>query len=130
VSDYKTGERPRRPADLVIGGGKELQRSLYALACQQLLPNCQRILARLVYLKDSPNDYVLNDLNGAVEQIGSFVRCAYTMLNRGVAVPGPDAGEKGNDLRLAMAASPSYWRRKNPVFLELADDFSFFWDAP
>jgi hypothetical protein len=130
VSDYKTGERPRRPAAVVIGGGKELQRSLYALACQQLLPNCDRIFARLVYLKDSPTDYVLDDLDGALAQIAGFVRCACRMLNRGIAVPGPDAEEEANTLRLAMPASPSYWRRKNPLLLELSDDLTFFWNAP
>jgi hypothetical protein len=130
VSDYKTGERPPRPAAVVIGGGKELQRALYALACRQLLPNYQSVFARLVYLKDSPTHYVLNDLNGALAQIGGFVRCACTMLNRGVAVPGPDAEEDANDLRLAMPASPSYWRRKNPALLELSDDLSFFWNEP
>jgi hypothetical protein len=129
MSDYKTGERPRQPDGLVIDGGKELQRALYGLACQQLLPTCQRIFARLVYLKDPPKDYVLHDLNDAVAQIGGFVRCACAMLSRGLAVPGPETEREANDLRLALPASPAYWRRKGPAFLEASDDLSFFWRA-
>ena len=50
VTDYKTGKPPQAPERIVIGGGAELQRSLYALACRQLLPDIRHIMARLAYL--------------------------------------------------------------------------------
>jgi hypothetical protein len=129
VTDYKTGQRPRQPDRLVIGGGAELQRSLYGLACRQLLPNCERVFARLVYLADSPQAYPIDDLNAALEQISGFVGLACEMLARGMALPGRDAAAEANDLRLAMPASPAYWRRKGPAFARAADRLSFFWDA-
>jgi len=129
VTDYKTGQRPRQPEGLVIGGGAELQRSLYGLACQQLLPNCERIFARLVYLTDPPKAYPIGDLNAALGQISEFVELACAMLTRGMALPGREAETEANDLRLAMPASPAYWRRKGPAFARAADRLSFFWDA-
>jgi hypothetical protein len=129
VTDYKTGQRPRQPDRLVIGGGNELQRSLYGLACRQLLPDCERIFARLVYLADPPQAYALDDLNAALEQISAFVGLACEKLARGLALPGRDAEAEVNDLRLAMPASPAYWRRKAPSFAQAADRLNFFWDA-
>jgi PD-(D/E)XK nuclease superfamily len=129
VTDYKTGQRPRQPERVVIGGGAELQRSLYGLACRQLLPNCERIYARLVYLADPPQAYPLDDLNAALEQISAFVGLACEKLERGVALPGRDAEAEANDLRLAMPASPAYWRRKGPAFTQAAGRLSFFWEA-
>jgi RecB family exonuclease len=129
VTDYKTGQRPRQPERLVIGGGTELQRSLYGLACRQLLPECERIFARLVYLTDPPQDYALNDLDAALQQISAFVAVACEHLARGVALPGRDAEAEENDLRLAMPASPAYWRRKGPALARAADRLTSFWDA-
>ena len=66
VTDYKTGKPPQAPERIVIGGGAELQRSLYALACRQLLPDIRHIMARLAYLSDPPLMVRLDDLDGAL----------------------------------------------------------------
>ena len=129
VTDYKTGQRPRQPERLVIAGGNELQRSLYGLACRQLLPNCERIIARLVYLADPPQAYALHDLDSALQQVSGFVALACKMLAEGRALPGRDAEAEANDLRLAMPASPAYWRRKAPAFAQVGNRLSYFWDA-
>ena len=129
VTDYKTGQRPRQPERLVIAGGNELQRSLYGLACRQLLPNCERIIARLVYLADPPQAYALHDLDSALQQVSGFVALACKMLAEGRALPGRDAEAEANDLRLAMPASPAYWRRKAPAFAQAGNRLSNFWDA-
>ena len=63
MTDYKTGACPQRPELTVIRGGAELQRSLYALACRQLLPDCRHIAARPLYLSDTPRDFKLQDLD-------------------------------------------------------------------
>lgn len=51
VTDYKTGKRPKVPEQVNVGGGAELQRVLYSLACRQLLPDTKPLVARLIYLR-------------------------------------------------------------------------------
>ena len=128
VTDYKTGKTPVRPEEIVIGGGNELQRALYALACKQLLPDCPKIIARLAYL-DPPQLFPLYDLNGALLRISKFVEVACLLLSRGVALPGRDADSAINDLRLALPASPAYLRRKAAKFAQAGREISRFWDA-
>ena len=130
VTDYKTGACPPNPERIVIRGGAELQRSLYALACRQLLPDCSYIAARLLYLSDAPRDFRLTGLDGALAQISEFLACACDFLERGVALPGQDADTPHNDLRLAMPASPAYYRRKRSAFAQSAGRLAKFWDAP
>jgi PD-(D/E)XK nuclease superfamily len=129
VTDYKTGRPPVRPERIAIGGGSELQRSLYALACRQLLPDCRQVVARLAYLSDPPLMVRLDDLDDALRQISAFVAVACSLLAGGVAVPGRDADAATNDLRLAMPASPGYLRRKSAKFAQAANRLSTFWDA-
>ena len=129
VTDYKTGACPQRPELIVIRGGAELQRALYALACRQLLPDYDHVAARLLYLADEPRDVKLQDLDGALRQISEFVACACECLTRGVALPGLDADGPQSDLRLAMPASPAYHRRKKASFAKSAGRLAAFWDA-
>ena len=107
----------------------ELQRALYALACRQLLPDYDRVAARLLYLAGEPRDVKLQDLDGALRQISEFVACACECLTRGVALPGLDADSPQSDLRLAMPASPAYQRRKKAAFAKSAGRLAAFWDA-
>jgi hypothetical protein len=130
VTDYKTGACPRNPERMVIRGGAELQRSLYALACRQLLPDYTHITARLLYLSDTPRDIRLADLDAALGQISAFVACACDFLTRGVALPGQGGDAAQSDLRLAMPASPAYQRRKRSAFAQSAKRLAEFWDAP
>jgi hypothetical protein len=129
VTDYKTGACPQKPELIVIRGGAELQRSLYALACRQLLPDCAHIAARLLYLSDAPREVKLANLDAALEQISQFVACACDLLTRGIAPPGQDVDSTQNDLRLAMPASPAYQRRKKSAFAKSASRLAAFWDA-
>lgn len=129
VTDYKTGICPQRPEQIVIRGGAELQRSLYALACRQLLPDYPNIAARLLYLSGTPREVRLMDLDAALTQISEFVACACEFLNNGVALPGLDADSPHNDLRLAIPASPAYQRRKRSAFARKAGRLARFWDA-
>src|SRR5712671_6237152 len=129
VTDYKTGQRPKRLNGIVIAGGRELQRALYSLACRQLLPGPPRVVARLVYLVDEPLVLPLQNLDDALAQISEFVGLACATLQRGVAVPGPDVYLAYNDLRLALPASPGYERRKHAEFAKAASVLSDFWRA-
>ncbi|MBI5113385.1 MAG: PD-(D/E)XK nuclease family protein [Rhodovulum sp.] len=130
VTDYKTGERPENAATMVIAGGAELQRVLYGLACRQLLPATPTIRTRLIYLKDEPAIFFLSDLDGAIAQTAAFVNAACDALTRGHAVPGPAAEGRLNDLRLALPASPAYFRRKQAAFTAAAGDLVRFWELP
>ncbi|WFU44987.1 PD-(D/E)XK nuclease family protein [Bradyrhizobium sp. CB82] len=130
VTDYKTGNPPKNPERVVIGGGTELQRCLYGLACRQLLEDEPRVIARLLYLAGDPFAVKLDDLDAALEQVTGFVNEAVATLERGTAVPGRLSFDSTNDLRLALPASPSYERRKRTVFGKAANDLSRFWSYP
>ncbi|RWK68287.1 MAG: PD-(D/E)XK nuclease family protein [Mesorhizobium sp.] len=130
VTDYKTGQQPADAATTLIAGGSELQRVLYGLACRQLLPETPAIRTRLIYLKDEPAIFFLSDLDGGIAQVADFVNTACNALQRGHAIPGPAAEDRFNDLRLALPASPAYFRRKQAAFQASAGDLAGFWALP
>lgn len=129
VSDYKTGTEPGRANEILLSGGSELQRVIYALAARQLLPGDPRIVARLVFLGDrQPRPYRLPDVDLAISELAAHVTAAISLLRRGTALPGPDAEEEPNDFRLAMPASPAtYFRIKQAAVSRAFGDFSRIW---
>jgi hypothetical protein len=129
VTDYKTGERPAEPSKVVIGGGAELQRVLYALACRQLLSENPPIRARLIYLKGKPAIFSLLDPDQTIEQVSKFVRAACAVLEAGKGLPGLGAEADTNDFRFALPASPGYLRRKRLRFREALGELTRFWSA-
>ncbi|WFU16451.1 PD-(D/E)XK nuclease family protein [Bradyrhizobium sp. CB3481] len=130
VTDYKTGTPPKNVGRIIIGGGAELQRVLYAHACRELLEGDPQIVARLLYLAGEPMTARLHDLDGAIDQISAFINEATALLRRGATVPGRLAFERSNDLRLALPASPGYQRRKRVAYSEIEAGISRFWSAP
>lgn len=130
MTDYKTGEPPKNASRIIILGGAELQRALYALACHQLWDGEPQVNARLLYLAGEPLALKLGNINSALEQISAFVSEAVAMLQRGTAVPGRLSYERSNDLRLALPASPGYERRKRVAFGKAAERLSRFWSEP
>jgi hypothetical protein len=130
VTDYKTGAPPKNIGRIIIGGGAELQRALYALACRQLLEGEPQIVARLLFLVGEPISLRLQDLDGVIEQIGAFINEATALLRGGATVPGRLAFERSNDLRLALPASPGYERRKGVAYSKVNAGISQFWSAP
>ncbi|WP_189561942.1 MULTISPECIES: PD-(D/E)XK nuclease family protein [unclassified Mesorhizobium] len=130
VTDYKTGDIPMDAATRIIAGGADLQRVIYGLACTQLLPETPAIRARLVYLKGEPTPSTLRDLDGAITQLAQFVTNVISLLKSGNSLPGPAAEERVNDLRLALPASPGYFRRKQASLASQAGRLHFFWNLP
>ena len=59
ISDYKTGKTPANADRIVLAGGKELQRVLYAMAVRQMLSNATTVSSRLVYLDPNSPPYPL-----------------------------------------------------------------------
>ncbi|WDZ79055.1 PD-(D/E)XK nuclease family protein (plasmid) [Ensifer adhaerens] len=131
VSDYKTGTAPRRAQELMLSGGAEIQRVVYALAAQRLLPDIPRVVARLVFLGDQEvQAYGLPDVDQAIAELGTHLTAAVGVLRSGVVLPGPDAREEQNDFRLAMPASPSaYFRIKNSSISRAFGDFGRVWSS-
>jgi RecB family exonuclease len=129
VSDYKTGAEPRDADKIVLAGGAELQRVIYAIAARQLLPDTPRVIARLVYLgEEDSKPYRLPNVDQAVADFGKHLMGACALLQKGVALPGPDAQEDNNDFRLALPASPAaYLRLKRPAFGRAFGGFSAIW---
>jgi RecB family exonuclease len=131
LSDYKTGTEPRNADQIVLSGGVELQRVLYALAVRQLLPDVPRIVARLVYLGgEQPNAHRLADVDQAAADIAAHVTAVLSLLEEGITLPGPDAHESWNEFRLALpAALPTYWPIKQAAFAQAFGRFTRVWSA-
>ncbi|MBN8995390.1 MAG: PD-(D/E)XK nuclease family protein [Rhizobiales bacterium] len=134
VSDYKTGAVPKKPDSLVLGGGAELQRAIYALAARCLLPGERRIAARLLFLRgEDPKPLRLQDsrVDDAIAQLCRVVETGIAALKDGKTLPGPDAKEPWNDLRLALPAAPGvYFRVKQGALARAQADLARVWSAP
>lgn len=119
MSDYKTGTTPRNLRDVILGGGAEVQRTLYATTIRQLIPKASTIISRLVYLDTmGPAASLDGDtLERAEETLLRFIDVAVEGLRSGVAYAGPDAFAGYNDLRIALpAALDRYQGRKQEGF--------------
>lgn len=129
VTDYKTGQRPKKPEERVLGGGQELQRALYDLACRTLLGEGPRRVARLMYLRPPVSEYVLRDPDTAIEKLGRWVALARSALEAGIIYTGVKSLEDDPRFgRLAMPAATFYRDRKNLSIRDAAGrNLSGYW---
>ena len=70
VFDYKTGKPNSKMADIVVDGGAELQRCLYALAVRTLIRDDIDVEASLLYLRAADGQeglFPLNDVDAALD---------------------------------------------------------------
>ncbi len=88
VTDYKTGQRPEEPDELIVAGGAELQRILYSLACRVLLPDTKPLVARLIYLRTPVQAYPLKNPDSSIDLVASWVKIARSVLEAGNVYPG------------------------------------------
>ncbi len=119
ISEYKTGAAPPNAENIVLDQGAEVQRALYAMAARQLLPDLRQVISRLVYLDGMSEPFSLRGdaLDGAIAEIGRYLKVACAQLRNGSAYPGPDALDDYNYLRIALPAEiDSYFRIKRPAF--------------
>jgi hypothetical protein len=130
ISDYKTGAVPANASNIVLEGGRELQRVLYAIAVRQLLPDVTTVISRLLFLDGTSEPFQLKGdvLEVAATDAARFLDIACALVRSGYACPGPDARDRYNDLRLALPADlDSYFQRKGAAFRDMFRDLSLLW---
>nr|WP_296350482.1 PD-(D/E)XK nuclease family protein [Reyranella sp.] len=111
VTDYKTGERPKSP-EVIVAGGRELQRVLYSLACRVLLPDTKPLRARLIYLRPPVQVYPLNNPDNSIDLVASWVKIARSVLEAGTVYPGI-ATMLDRFGQLALPAAARYVERRD-----------------
>ena len=129
VRDYKTGLPPKD--DIVLDGGKELQRCLSAFAVKALLGDEMSIAASLLY-PHKELDLRLDDPNAVLGTLAGHLSAARASLASGGAVMGVDTGEKHDDLAFALPANAGavYRVRKEAAANERLGDATRVWNAP
>lgn len=129
MRDYKTGRPPKR--DIILDGGKELQRCLYAFAVRAMLGDEVAIDASLLYVQDGTN-LRLDDPERTVRELAGHLRAARVNLLSGGAVPGCDTGDTYDDLAFALPANAgaTYCKRKGAAATARLGDAAHIWDAP
>ena len=128
VRDYKTGRVPKD--DIVLDGGRELQRCLYAFAVKALLGDKVVIEASLLYPREE-RDLQLEDPDAALRTLTGHLQAARASLASGGAVMGEDTGNAYDDLAFALPANAGaiYRPRKEPAATALLGDAARVWDA-
>ncbi|MCY4428878.1 MAG: PD-(D/E)XK nuclease family protein [Rhodospirillales bacterium] len=129
VRDYKTGRAPKN--DIVLDGGRELQRCLYAFAVRALLGDHVSIAASLLYPREN-RDLRLDDPDAALRTLTRHLQAARTNLASGGAVMGRDTGGDRDDLAFALPANAAafYRVRKEAAANARLGDATRVWDAP
>lgn len=133
VTDYKSYAAPRNMGPVVLGGGAELQRVVYAAAVRQGLPDVRQVVSRLVYLQDGPVAHSLSGdtLDEAIVKAERFISVAEALLAGGAAPAGPDVEGRFNALRLALPADlEAYLRAKSASRAAIAGELPSFWGHP
>ena len=128
VRDYKTGRLPKD--DIVLDGGRELQRCLYAFAVKALLGDKVVIEASLLYPREE-RDLRLEDPGAKLRTLTDHLQAAGANLASGGAVMGEDTGNAYDDLAFALPANAGaiYRPRKEAAATALLGDAAKIWDA-
>lgn len=131
VIDYKSGRQEKNMASVVVHGGKELQRCLYAFAVKTLLKREVQVQAALLYpsLQDGAQTlFALQDVEAALNRLAEAIRLAKINLEWGHALPGIDATDKFNDLGFALPGNAAYLPRKAPFAQSLLGEAARIWE--
>jgi hypothetical protein len=128
VRDYKTGKTPKKSP--ILGGGKELQRCLYAFAVKALLGESVEVSASLFYLRDG-RSFPLEDPIPTMVGLAGHLKLARDSLLSGAAVPGKDAADDFDDYAFALPANAKsvYARRKAPSVAARLGDAALVWEV-
>ena len=91
VIDYKTGELNKKMADVVVKGGTELQRCLYAFSVRTLLGSEIAVEASLLYPRAPEGDqalFPLPDVDTTLDLLSGAITIARRNVEKGLALPG------------------------------------------
>lgn len=128
VIDYKGGRMPSKA--VILQGGKELQRCLYAYAVKALLGEDVEIDAALLYPRDTEARH-LDAPADVLEELAQHLRAARASLLAGRALIGPDNGGDYDDLSFALPANApnGYCPRKIEPARATLGDAALVWEA-
>ena len=129
VRDYKTGRVPKE--SIILDGGKELQRCLYAFAVKALLGEDIAIGASLLYPR-AEVDLRLDDAEATLTQVITYLNASRQSLLSGAGVLGADTGGTYDDLAFALPANAAatYCKRKIAAAVERLGTAAHVWEAP
>ncbi|MBZ0262659.1 MAG: PD-(D/E)XK nuclease family protein [Hyphomicrobiales bacterium] len=133
VIDYKTGQLNPKMASVVVNGGSELQRCLYAFAVRTLLGQGVNVEPALLYPRAPNNEqahFPLNDVQSALDLLADAIAIARANVEKGLALPGIDAADKYNDFAFALPANASYLARKRAGIERHMGEATKIWEAP
>ena len=128
VRDYKTGRVPKD--DIILDGGRELQRCLYAFAVKAMLGDGAAIAASLLYPREE-RDLRLDDPDVTLRTLTGYLQAARAKLASGGAVMGKDTGDTYDDLAFALPANAGavYRPRKEAAATALLGDAARVWEV-
>jgi hypothetical protein len=88
VTDYKSGTIRRK--SIILDGGREVQRVLYAYAVKTMLPQVENVESRLHYPRAAADVdhgiYALPNVDDTLEILAEFLEAAHANLRSGMAV--------------------------------------------
>ena len=128
MRDYKTGRAPRD--DIVLDGGRELQRCLYAFAVKAMLGGKVVIAASLLYPRED-RDLRLDDPDATLRTLAGHLKAARASLASGGAVMGADTANAYDDLAFALPANAGavYCPRKEAAATARLGAAARVWEA-
>lgn len=128
VRDYKTGEPVR--ASVVLAGGAEVQRCLYAYAARSLIGEQVKVRTTLMYLRERI-ELELDDPDATMEQLAAYLNSAYHSLLAGNCLPGPDTGGRYDKLSFLLPANAAgaYCKRKFAAVASMLGEAVNVWEA-
>jgi hypothetical protein len=132
VIDYKTGRLNRDMGSVVLKGGNELQRCLYAFCVKTLLGSKVEIEAALLYPGAAEGEqalFPLHDVDAVLARLATAIKRARSSIEAGLALPGIDASNY-NDFAFALPASQSYLDRKMALVQKRLGRAAAIWEEP
>ena len=129
VRDFKTGRAPKD--DIVLDGGRELQRCLYAFAVKSMLGDDVAITASLLYPRNGL-DLRLADPEATLRDIAGYLRAAHVPISSPGAALWDEirvATMTTSPLPLPANAKAAYCTRKVAAATQRLGEAARIWEA-
>jgi hypothetical protein len=128
VRDYKTGKPVGK--SVVLDGGAEVQRCLYAYAAKAMLGDQVEVRATLMYPRDGI-ELELDDPAAAMAELATYLDSAYHSLLAGNCLAGPDTGSGYDKFAFMLPANAlgAYCKRKSTAIATVLGDAANVWES-